>query len=67
MPKSSNHTEVSVHCCHDKYIGASSRTLLSDLVHDGGGGGGGGGDGNDDKKENNEDSGKLNHSYILMY
>jgi hypothetical protein len=33
MPTSSNHTEVSVHCCHDKHTVASSRTLLSDLVH----------------------------------
>jgi hypothetical protein len=29
---SSNHTEVSVHCCHGKHMVASSRTLLSDLV-----------------------------------
>jgi hypothetical protein len=32
MPTSSNHTEVSVHCCHGKHKVASSRTLLSDLV-----------------------------------
>jgi hypothetical protein len=32
MPTSSTHTEVSVHCCHDKHTVASSRTLLSDLV-----------------------------------
>jgi hypothetical protein len=30
---SSNHTEVSVHCCHGKHTVASSRTLLSDLVY----------------------------------
>jgi hypothetical protein len=31
MPTSSNHTEVSVYCCHG-YTVASSRTLLSDLL-----------------------------------
>jgi hypothetical protein len=29
----SNHTEVSIHCCHGKHMVASSRTLLSDLVY----------------------------------
>jgi hypothetical protein len=29
MPPSSNHTEVSVHCCHGKHTVARSRTLLS--------------------------------------
>jgi hypothetical protein len=33
MPTSSNHTEVSVHCCHGKHNVASSRTLLSDQVY----------------------------------
>jgi hypothetical protein len=33
MPMSSNHTEVSVHCCQGKHTTASSRTLLSDFVH----------------------------------
>jgi hypothetical protein len=32
MPASSNHTGVSVHCCHGKHTVASSRTLLSDLI-----------------------------------
>jgi hypothetical protein len=32
MPASSNHAEVSVHCCHGKQTLASSRTLLWDLV-----------------------------------
>jgi hypothetical protein len=32
VPESSNHTEVSVHCCHGKPRVASSRTLLSNLV-----------------------------------
>jgi hypothetical protein len=29
---SSNHTEVSAHCCHGKHMVASSWTSLSDLV-----------------------------------
>jgi hypothetical protein len=33
MPTSSNHTEVSVHCCHSKHMVVSSRTLLSDLIY----------------------------------
>jgi hypothetical protein len=32
MPTSSNHTEVSVHCCDNKHTVMSSRTLLSDPV-----------------------------------
>jgi hypothetical protein len=32
MPTSSNHTEVSVHCCQSKHTVASSRTLFSDLI-----------------------------------
>jgi hypothetical protein len=28
MPMSSNHTEVSVHCCHGKHTAASSRILF---------------------------------------
>jgi hypothetical protein len=30
---SSNHTEVSVHCCHGKHTVVSSRTLLLDLIY----------------------------------
>jgi hypothetical protein len=33
MPTSSNHTEVSAHCCYDKHTVASSRTLLSFVVY----------------------------------
>jgi hypothetical protein len=32
MPTSSNHTEVSVHCCNGNHTVASSQTLLSDLI-----------------------------------
>jgi hypothetical protein len=32
VPMSSNHTEVSVQCCHGKHTVARSWTLLSDLV-----------------------------------
>jgi hypothetical protein len=32
MPISSNHTEVSVHCCHGKHTMASSRTVLSVVI-----------------------------------
>jgi hypothetical protein len=32
MPTSSNHTDVSVHCCHGKQAVGSSRTLLSDHI-----------------------------------
>jgi hypothetical protein len=32
MPASSNHIEVSVHCCHSKHTVPSSRPLLLDLV-----------------------------------
>jgi hypothetical protein len=33
MPTSSNHTEVSVHCCHGKHTVTNLWTLLSDLVY----------------------------------
>jgi hypothetical protein len=32
MPTSSNHIEISLHCCHGKHMVARLRTLLSDFV-----------------------------------